>query len=114
MVLLRAPRERGHNGEGEMRKQAKLLANFLGATKELTSEYVDLADITENEQNQIAHTVMSRPDRKTTAKLLAAKGLSTRQIAEITGWKHVTISRDLKAVSNETKAVSNETPKAPS
>ena len=92
-----------------MRKQAKLLANFLGATKELTSEYVEIAGITEDEQNQIAFKVMQRDDRKTTAKMLAAKGLSTRQIAELTGWDHVTISRDLR-VSNETKTVSKATP----
>jgi hypothetical protein len=39
--------------------------------------------------------VMKRDDRKTTAKLLAAKGLSTRQIAQVTGWDHSTIVRDL-------------------
>ena len=78
-----------------MRKQAKVLANFLGATKELTSEYVELAGITDNELNQIAFTVMQRDDRKETAKMLAAKGLSTRKIAEITGWSHQTIMRDL-------------------
>ena len=61
-----------------MRKQAKLLANFLGATKELTNEYADLAEITDNELNQIAFTVVQRSERKTTAKMLAAKGLSTR------------------------------------
>jgi N6-adenosine-specific RNA methylase IME4 len=78
-----------------MRKQAKLLANFLGATKELTSEYADLAEITESELNQIAFTVMKREDRKTTAKMLAAKGLSTREIAQITGWSQSTIVADL-------------------
>jgi N6-adenosine-specific RNA methylase IME4 len=88
-----------------MRKSAKLLANFLGATKELTSEYVSLADITEDEQNQIAHTVMSRPDRRATAKMLAAKGLSTRQIADVTGWDHSTIANDLRAM----KAVEKST-----
>ena len=78
-----------------MRKQAKVLANFLGATKELTSGYVELAGITDNELNQIAFTVMQRADRKETARLLAAKGLPTRKIAELTGWSHQTIMRDL-------------------
>jgi N6-adenosine-specific RNA methylase IME4 len=78
-----------------MRKQAKLLANFLGATKELTNEYADLAEITDNELNQIAFTVVQRSERKTTAKMLAAKGLSTREIAQITGWNQSTIVRDL-------------------
>jgi N6-adenosine-specific RNA methylase IME4 len=94
--------------EVAMRKQAKLLANFLGATKELTSEYVDLAEITDDEQNQIAHTVMNRPDRKTTAKLLAAKGLSTREIAEITGWSKSAIAADL-AVQKRTDIVQKRT-----
>jgi hypothetical protein len=60
-----------------MRKSAKLLANFLGATKELTSEYIDLAEITDNELNQIAFTVTQREDRKATARMLAAKGVPT-------------------------------------
>jgi N6-adenosine-specific RNA methylase IME4 len=94
-----------------MRKQAKLLANFLGATKELTSEYVGLAEITDNELNQIAFTVMQRDDRKTTARLLAGKGLSTREIAKITGWHFTTIAEDLKAVGNPTKSVGNPTPR---
>lgn len=99
-----------------MRKQAKLLANFLGATKELTSEYVDLAEITESELNQISFTVMKRDDRKVTAKMLAAKGLSTREIAAITGWNYATISRDLaksKApVADATESVADATPPA--
>src|ERR1700722_1917207 len=43
---------------------------------------------------------------------LAVKGLSTREIAEITGWDHATIARDLqtKAVANATKTVANATP----
>jgi len=96
-----------------MRKQAKLLANLLGATKELTSEYIDLAEITEDEQNQIAFTVMQRGDRKTTAKLLKDKGLSTREIAKVTGWHYATISRDL-AVADATESVANATPGKPS
>jgi hypothetical protein len=55
------------------------------AAKELTGEYVDLAEITDDEQNQIRMSPTTRPDRKATAKLLAAKGLSTREIAEHTG-----------------------------
>lgn len=90
-----------------MRKHAKVLANFLGATKELTSEFVDLAEITEDELNQISFTVVKREDRKATAKMLAAKGLSTRQIAGITGWSHETIASDLRPVSNLTGSVRN-------
>jgi phage N-6-adenine-methyltransferase len=60
--------------------------------------------------------VTAEQDRKPTVKMLAGKGLTTRQIAEVTGWDHVTISRDLRetktGVSNETKSVSNETPSA--
>lgn len=95
-----------------MRKHAKLLANFLGATKELTSEFVELADITEDELNQIAFTVMQRDDRKATAKLLASKGMSTREIARITGWDHSTIANDLRAlrgVEKSTKTVEKST-----
>ena len=40
-----------------MRKQAKLLANFLGATKEFTSEYAELAGLTDRELKQIAHEI---------------------------------------------------------
>ncbi len=39
---------------------------------------------------------------------LSKKGLSTREIAEVTGWSHMTIARDL-AVTNVTKSVSNDT-----
>lgn len=78
-----------------MRKQVSLLAEFLGAAKELTNEYADLAEITEDEKNQIGQTIMARSDRKATAQLLKAKGLTTRQIATVTGWSHQTIMRDL-------------------
>jgi hypothetical protein len=54
----------------------------------------------------------SRPDRKATAKMLAAKGLSTRQIAGITGWSKTAIARDL-AVPNGTKTVPNGTETLP-
>ena len=78
-----------------MRRPVKVLANFLGAAKELMGEYVDLAKITDDELNQIQHSVVSRTDRKPTVKMLSDKGLSTRQIADITGWSHQTIMRDL-------------------
>jgi hypothetical protein len=74
----------------------------------LTGEYAELAEITDDEQNQIRLTVMSRPERKATAKSLAAKGHSTREIAEITGWGHVTIANDLRSFKNEQKALKNE------
>lgn len=89
-----------------MRKSAKVLANFLGATKELTSEYIDRAEITDDELNQIAFTVMQRDDRKTVARQLSAKGLSTREIAKITGWSQRTIVNDLEA-SKIAQKVSN-------
>jgi N6-adenosine-specific RNA methylase IME4 len=92
-----------------MRRPVKILANFLGAAKELTGEYADLAAITEDEQNQIRMSLTSRPDRKATAKLLAAKGLSTREIAEHTGWSFKTIARDLEALRLEARLVSPDT-----
>jgi hypothetical protein len=98
-----------------MRKQAKLLANFLGATKELTSEYAELAEITENELNQISFTVVKRDDRKATAKALAAKGLSTREIADITGWGHSVIANDLRSSkSGQESSKSGQPPVSPS
>ena len=38
-----------------MRRPVKVLANFLGATKELTNEFVDLAEITADELNHFVH-----------------------------------------------------------
>ena len=84
-----------------MRRAVKVLSNLLGAAKELTGQYVELAEITEDEQNQIRISLMDRPDRKATAKLLAAKGLSTYQIAEITGWSPSAIQRDLRVIKDE-------------
>jgi hypothetical protein len=95
-----------------MRKQVNLLAEFLGAAKDLTNEYAELAGITEDEKNQIGQALMARPDRKATAQLLSAKGLSTRVIAKITGWHHTTIAEDLKAlrpVGNPTESAGNPT-----
>ena len=57
-----------------MRRAVKVLANFLGAAKELTGEYAELAEITEDEQNQIRMSLTSRPDRKQAVKFLAKKG----------------------------------------
>jgi N6-adenosine-specific RNA methylase IME4 len=90
-----------------VRRPVKVLANFLGAAKELMGEYVDLAEITDAELNQIKHTVISRQDRKPTVKMLAAKGLSTRQIAEVTGWEVRTIQRDLEASKAATNVATN-------
>lgn len=87
-----------------MRKQVSLLAEFLGAAKDLTNEYAELAGVTEDEKNQIGQALMARPDRKATAQLLSAKGLSTHQIAKITGWSADTIGRDLAAASAATFA----------
>jgi hypothetical protein len=95
-----------------MKKRAKLLANFLGATKELTNEYVELAEITDSELNEISFTVVQRGNRKATAKMLAAKGLSTREIAEITGWSYKTIERDLR--TNVPQIGTNVPPSKPS
>jgi N6-adenosine-specific RNA methylase IME4 len=91
-----------------MRKQVSLLAEFLGAAKDLTNEYSQLAEITEDEKNQIGHALMSRPDRKATAQLLSAKGVSIREIAAITGWSKSVIAEDL-AVQNRTESVQNRT-----
>ena len=59
---------------------------------------------------QIAFTVVKREDRKTTAKMLAAKGLSTRDIAKITGWDQITIARDLRGEANASKSEANASP----
>ena len=82
-----------------MRKQVSLLAEFLGAAKELTNEYSELAEITEDEKNQIGQALMARPDRKATAQLLSKNGLSTREIAKITGWSRETIAADLRVLN---------------
>jgi N6-adenosine-specific RNA methylase IME4 len=83
-----------------MRKQVKLLANFLGATKALTNEYVELAEITEEELDQMRVGLLARPRRAEVAKLLSAKGMSTRQISDITGWSRETIAADLRIGRN--------------
>jgi hypothetical protein len=82
-----------------MRRHVRVLANFLIATKDLTTDYARLAGLREDELDQLREIpfFMSRPDRKTTAKLLSAKGMSTREIARITGWSHMAIARDLAA-----------------
>ena len=92
-----------------MRKAVKVLANFLGAAKELTSEYVDLAEITDDEQNQIRMSLTSRPDRKQAVKLLASKGLKTSVIAEQTGWPERTIRRDLAEIEAARQAAERRT-----
>jgi N6-adenosine-specific RNA methylase IME4 len=97
-----------------MRKQAKLLANFLGATKELTNEYADLAGITDRELKQIAHEISSRANRPAIARALSAKGYSTRDIAGITGWDQTTIARDLRREANASKSEANASPAAKS
>jgi transposase len=40
--------------------------------------------------------------------MLAAKGLSTREIAQITGWHHTTIVGDLRATRGEKSPKSGE------
>lgn len=93
-----------------MRRSVKVLANFLGAAKELTGEYVQLAEITEDELDQLRRGILDRERRKPTVKMLAAKGLSTREIAGLTGWSHNTIAKELR-VTNVTKSVTKETAK---
>ena len=70
-------------------------------------EYVEATNISDDELNQIHHSVVSRTDRKPTVKMLADKGLSTRQIADITGWSHQTIMRDLGPSPNGPKGGPN-------
>ena len=55
----------------------------------------------------------SRPDRKATARLLSAKGLSTREIAKVTGWHQTTIARDLSD-AKASKSDANASPARPS
>lgn len=82
-----------------MRRHVRVLANFLTATKDLTTDYARKAGLREDELDQLREIpfFMCRRDRKTTAKLLSAKGMSTREIARITGWSHMAIARDLAA-----------------
>lgn len=87
-----------------MRKSTKLLANFFNATKEFSAEYIKLAGITEAELSQIKPALISRSDRPKTVLMLADKGLSTRQIAEITGWSKSVVADDLR-VQNRTETV---------
>lgn len=86
-----------------MRRHAKSLSNFFGATKQLTADFIELAGITAEELNQMRQGLMDRPDRKATAKLLSGKGLSTREIAEVTGWSHETIAADLRQKSDSAR-----------
>lgn len=92
-----------------MRHHLKVLANFLGATKQLTGQYVDLAGITEDELDQIRIGLLARDRRKDVVEKLATKGLSTREIAGLTGWSHQTIANDLNSVKKLTKTVKNLT-----
>lgn len=99
-----------------MRRDAKLLANYLGSAKEITGRFIELAGITPGELNQIEHAVTKirkAADRKALARMLAKKGLTTRPIADILGVHHSTIAEDL-AVGNPTKIVGNPTAKKPS
>jgi 16S rRNA G966 N2-methylase RsmD len=92
-----------------MRRQAKLLAVYFAAAKDLTGEYVELAKITDDELNEIKYNVVQREDRKDVARMLTDRGLSTRQIARITGWDHSTIVRDLQDIrdANASKGGAN-------
>ena len=42
-----------------MRRQAKVLSNWLGASKEMYAEYINAAGITDAEQNRIRLTYVS-------------------------------------------------------
>ena len=94
----RSLRQRAQDEGRRMRRAVKVLAYFLGAAKELTGEDAELAEITEDEQNQIRMSLTSRPDRKQAVKFLAKKGLTAQEIAEQTGWTSRTIERDLAAI----------------
>lgn len=94
-----------------MRRDAKIYGNWLGSSEAMARRYEELAEITDNEKNQIRLSLTSRPDRKETAKRLAALGMPTREIAQRTGWSHETIAADLRTVRNLTKPVRNLTAK---
>jgi hypothetical protein len=56
-------------------------------------------------------------ENKTTAKMLSAKGMSTREIAKLTGWDQATIARDIQKArdANASKSDANASaPKKPS
>ena len=89
-------RSRGRRRE----KARQAVANFLGAAKDLTDEYAELAEVTDDEKNQIRMSLASRPDRKTAALMLHEKGFSTHDIAKLTGWSPSAIQRDLRVVKD--------------
>jgi N6-adenosine-specific RNA methylase IME4 len=104
-----------------MRRDVKLAANFLGSAKEIMGRYIELANITEEELNQIRdNLITSRPNRKQAVRLLAAKGFGSQEIAEFTGWDQRTIQRDLQELratnvaKNATNVVGRNLPPADS
>src|SRR5262245_31427269 len=98
-----------------MRKRAKLLANFLGATKELTGEYVELAEITERELGQIQHAITSRVARADLPRvarwLKEEQRKTTREIAETTGWSVGSVAAALKPFKSEQESFKSEQPR---
>jgi N6-adenosine-specific RNA methylase IME4 len=80
------------------------VAKWAASSAELYRVLIDRGLV---DQNRVRH-VMHKLDRKRVAKELADKGLSTREIAEITGTSHMTIARDL-AVTNVADSVTDDT-----
>lgn len=56
--------------------------------------------------DRIRYSIMAREDRKAVAKDLAGKGMSTRQIAQVTGASQSTVARDV-AEPNDSKSEPN-------
>lgn len=62
--------------------------------------------------DKIRYSIMARDDRKAITKNLADKGLSTRQIAQVTGASQTSVVRDL-AEPKGSKAEPNASPRRP-
>lgn len=57
--------------------------------------------------------LLSRDRRKPTVRLLAAKGLSSPEIAAITGWSPSSIQRDLRVIKAASNDASNDAVRPP-
>jgi hypothetical protein len=73
-----------------MNDHSKPTLDLINATKAIIERDLGLGLVTES---QLRYTIAAR---KENAKELAAGGMSTRQIAKVTGASHQTVGRDLR------------------
>src|SRR5260370_33029356 len=85
------------------KQQAQVTVDLLIATKAVVERDVGLGIVTEN---QLRLTIEARKEK---AKELRDKGLSTRQIAKVTGASQRTIARDVSE-PNVSKSKANNPP----